>query len=109
MRPSKIIFASILALALGAGCIADGELVADDGPPPARAETFVVRPGFVWIGGCWTRSYDRWTWSPGHYVAERPDFVYVNATWARRGHRWEYVPGRWEGRGRAEIKARGRR
>lgn len=54
----------------------------DVGPPPAdQDEHPVERPGFVWVGGRWARSGEKWVWLSGYYERARPGFRWEQGRW----------------------------
>jgi hypothetical protein len=71
----------------------------NESPPPPREEVIVglaPAPGYVWVGGYWTRRPAGWTWVDGRWISPpRPGAQWVPGHWDRhpRGHIW--ISGHW--------------
>jgi hypothetical protein len=75
-----------------------GRVYIREGPPPAREEVIVRRPGpdYVWIRGHWGYGGGGYTWVSGRW--ERPERAHrrwADGHWARDRHGWYWVEGRW--------------
>lgn len=68
-----------------------------EGPPGARTEVIVERPGpeYVWIRGHWGYAGGAYAWVPGRW--ERPDGRrrWVDGRWAHDRNGWFYIEGHW--------------
>ena len=84
----------------------DGDHHANDhrphqAPPPMRAETASMKPGFVWVRGRWDWRDDKWEWVNGHYERERAHKKWREARWEDRDGTWALVDGEWVDEGAA--------
>lgn len=100
---AKFVFAASLALSLAASgaltsaCAVHAPSVGPTSPPPAPRQVQVdYRPGYAWVDGHWTWSYDQWVWQPGYWVRARPGYYYQRGRWEKRGESYVYVEGRWQ-------------
>ncbi len=99
----KIILLSIaLAAAPLVGCLsghAQGERVyIREGPPAARTEVVVERPGadYVWLRGHWGYSGGGYAWVPGRWERpDRPRRRWADGGWRRDRRGWYWVEGHW--------------
>lgn len=94
------LFVAIVTVAAAplAGCSGRAVLVAEDAPPPSRAERVTYRPGHVWVGGHWERRGRHWMWRDGYYQRERPGFVYIEGRWQHTTNGLVWVEGGWRRR-----------
>ncbi|MFT3694733.1 MAG: hypothetical protein QM831_16410 [Kofleriaceae bacterium] len=112
----KNVLAGFALAASLTGCYVQGRATVEGPPPPVatveveeeppapRYETIEVRPGFVWIGGRWARSGNRWVWRGGYYERERVGYSWEAGRWERRGNRHVWVEGRWRGGGGPVVR-----
>lgn len=105
----KTFLSKILAGSLLLGCLASPlaestahaqdrvivEVYAPSAPPIARAETVVIREGWLWSRGHYYWNTASWAWIPGHYVRIIPNRVWLHPHYIVRGRRWVFVRGHW--------------
>lgn len=107
-RLGTLLLPLIVAAGCGGGTVRARATVAthDEGPPPAREEVMVYKPGFVWIHGHWDRDGGHWRWKPGYYDRERPGYVYIEGRWAPSSRGYVWVDGSWHKREGIAIRER---
>ncbi len=95
---------SVLVLGLTSAAEAQVSIGIRIGPPPAPRVVHVTpaRPGpdYVWVGGYWYPSGNRYAWHDGYWTRE----PYAGAHWVAPRYEGErYYAGHWDGpRGRVE-------
>ncbi|HEY4240249.1 MAG TPA: hypothetical protein VGM88_10550 [Kofleriaceae bacterium] len=65
------------------------------GPPAARYERHVDRPGQVWIGGRYEYRGGRYEWVGGRYEGARRGYSWHEPRWEMRDGVYVNVPGEW--------------
>jgi WXXGXW repeat (2 copies) len=103
LRSVKIGLMSIgLAAAPVIGCASapaqGGRVYIREGPPAARTEVIVARPGpdYVWLRGHWGYGGGRYAWEPGRWARpDRPHRRWVEGRWAHDRHGYYWVEGHW--------------
>ena len=111
--------AAMAAMALGAGALLSGCVVAPAypvdnygyagadvyapmAPPPLQAEIIPIAPSpsYLWIGGSWGWSGSRYNWRPGRWaMPPRPGYRWQARPWSHGPRGWNGGGGGW-GRGR---------
>ena len=96
------LLAGLVAAAASGACYhtgtAAGVVYVTDEPPLSPVEVIPTSPGFnyVWVGGHWGWSSNRYLWVPGSWVVPSRGYsVWVPGRWDRDHHGWYWTSGHW--------------